>query len=234
MRDEKGHPYRIAGLVEASTSASSLSRRCARARAIWLKRSGWLEWAVGPWISHQTSGLVRRSIPYLGLEKSEFGGTYKAFVACVHPDDRRKVLRIGGKARKDGQPFDLEYRIVTWRGEPKVIREIGGPIKDDEGRVVGLIGTAQDITGRKQAEELLMESEIRYRSLFEDMSEGFVFCRVLFEHGRPRDFIYLEVNRAFEKMTGLRNVVRRKGRRTSSRADSRWIRTFGSGMAGWS
>ena len=60
---------------------------------------------------------------------------------------------------------------------------------------------------RKQAEEKLWESEERYRSLFENMLEGFAYCKMFFEDGKPQDFIYLDVNSAFEKLTGLKNVV---------------------------
>ena len=56
----------------------------------------------------------------------------------------------------------------------------------------------------------LRESEQRYHSLFEHMAEGVVYLRLLFENGEPRDAIYLAVNPAWEKMTGLKNVVGRK------------------------
>ena len=51
-----------------------------------------------------------------------------------------------------------------------------------------------------------------YRSLFDSMLNGFAYCRMLFIDGRPDDFIYLEVNKAFETQTGLRNVI---GKRVS-------------------
>jgi PAS domain S-box-containing protein len=57
------------------------------------------------------------------------------------------------------------------------------------------------------ANRLLRESEARYRYLFDNMLEGFAYCRMLFENGKPRDFVYLKVNRAFEQITGLKNVV---------------------------
>ncbi len=61
------------------------------------------------------------------------------------------------------------------------------------------------------AENALRESEERYRSLFESMLHGFARCRMLYdESGRPMDFIYLDVNSAFGKITGLKNVVGRK------------------------
>ncbi len=66
---------------------------------------------------------------------------------------------------------------------------------------------------RKQAEEALRESEQKYRSLFEQMLNGFAYCKILVdENNRPIDFIYLEVNDAFERITGLRreDVIGRK------------------------
>ena len=59
----------------------------------------------------------------------------------------------------------------------------------------------------RQAEEVLRESEWRYHSLFENMLEGCAYCRMIFEQDRPPDFVYLNVNGAFEKLTGLKDVV---------------------------
>ena len=65
----------------------------------------------------------------------------------------------------------------------------------------------RDITDRKLTEESLRTSEERYHSLFENMLDGLAHCRMIFEENRPQDFIYLEVNKIFEKLTGLTNVV---------------------------
>jgi two-component system cell cycle sensor histidine kinase/response regulator CckA len=63
---------------------------------------------------------------------------------------------------------------------------------------------------QRLAREALQESETHYRSLFENMLNGFAFCRMLFEKGEPSDFVYLDVNEAFEKLTGLKDVIGRK------------------------
>jgi len=63
---------------------------------------------------------------------------------------------------------------------------------------------------RRQTESAKRESDARYRSLFENMLNGLAYCKMDFEQGRPQDFIYLDVNRAFETQTGLKNVVGRK------------------------
>jgi PAS domain S-box-containing protein len=67
-----------------------------------------------------------------------------------------------------------------------------------------------DVTEGKKAAESLKESEVRYSSLFENMLEGYSYCKMIFENDEPVDFIYLAVNDAFEKLTGLKNVVGKK------------------------
>lgn len=59
------------------------------------------------------------------------------------------------------------------------------------------------------ADEIMTINE-RYRSLFENMLEGFAYCKILVEHGTPQDFIYIAVNSAFEKLTGLKDVIGKK------------------------
>ena len=62
------------------------------------------------------------------------------------------------------------------------------------------------------AEQSSLLTEPFYRSLFDSMLNGLAYCRMLFDRGRPQDFIYLEVNTAFEIQTGLKNVT---GKRVS-------------------
>lgn len=54
--------------------------------------------------------------------------------------------------------------------------------------------------------ELLHKSKSHYRALFDNMVEGVAYCRMVFDHGEPVDFIYLDVNPSFERLTGIRNV----------------------------
>ena len=48
--------------------------------------------------------------------------------------------------------------------------------------------------------------EERFRHLFENMNEGVAYCRMIFEDGKPKDFVYLVVNPMFTTLTGLKEV----------------------------
>ncbi len=70
--------------------------------------------------------------------------------------------------------------------------------------VAGFYGLAYDITGRKALELRLGESELRYRSLFDNLNSGFALHEIIVDAaGRPVDYRFLAMNRAFGTMTGL-------------------------------
>lgn len=63
----------------------------------------------------------------------------------------------------------------------------------------------------KKDKDALKKSEGLYRSLFESMLNGFAYCQMHFdEQDKPRDFTYLVVNKSFETLTGLKDIVGKK------------------------
>ena len=85
---------------------------------------------------------------------------YEAFLSAVYPDDRQRVEHITAAAIANRQPFQFEHRIVRTDGEVRTVFCTGRAI-EEQGRVVRLIGTAQDITDRKRIEAQLFVAQKR-------------------------------------------------------------------------
>jgi PAS domain S-box-containing protein len=110
-----------------------------------------------------------------------------------------------------GQLF-AERQVASLDREHLYLKRIF-PYRTQEGRIDGIVVTFIDITEHKQAEAALRLSELRYHSLFENMRDGFAYCKMLYDdQGVPVDFVYLDVNDAFTRLTGLENV---KGKRVT-------------------
>ena len=76
-------------------------------------------------------------------------------IAFYHPEDRETVREAYRRLTAEGEPYDLECRIVTTIDEIRWVRTIGNPWRVD-GELVGVRGAFQDITERKQREHELL------------------------------------------------------------------------------
>ena len=94
----------------------------------------------------------------------------------VHPGDQAYVADTVEQAVRDAKAFDFEYRIIRPDGGIRWVQSIGAPVTDQEGVVVKLVGTLEDITERKLAKEALEASEARYRAIVEDQTK-LLICR---------------------------------------------------------
>jgi PAS domain S-box-containing protein len=75
-----------------------------------------------------------------------------SYVEAIHPEDRPHVLAKLEEATRTGQ-FDERFRVVWPNGEVLWVSVRGFPVRDEDGNICRLVGTAQDITGQKHAEE---------------------------------------------------------------------------------
>jgi PAS domain S-box-containing protein len=72
------------------------------------------------------------------------------------------------------------------------------------------------------------ESEERYRTLFDSIDEGFCVVEVLFDDAdNVLDYRFLEVNRVFEKQTGISNAVGRRMREIAPTHEEHWFQIYG-------
>ena len=98
--------------------------------------------------------------------------THIAFNDIVHPDDRDYVMKIVKKGRVRNQRFTLEYRIISKDGKLKWVFEQGITIKDKKNQPLFIEGYITDITDRKLAEQKLIQSENKFRMLFNSLNEA--------------------------------------------------------------
>ncbi|BAP88245.1 diguanylate cyclase/phosphodiesterase with PAS/PAC sensor [Burkholderiales bacterium GJ-E10] len=171
--------------------------------------------AVRSQIDHQAYlGKARWELPFVGIS-----------------EDQWKEHRAGLSAHL---PFrNLEGGLPNLRGEIRWFLMSGDPIFSPDGTFAGYRGVTQDITERALTRERLLESEARYRSLFENMNDGFVLFEVVVgEHGVPIDLLILAANQSFEATTGVK-LEQAIGRRLTEavpgieKDDADWIGIYG-------
>jgi PAS domain S-box-containing protein len=126
---------------------------------------------LGTWHWDILGGTIRwsESLEHIhGLTPGTFPGTFEAFLADVHPDDRARLQQELQRALVRGV-HEVEYRIVRPDGEPRWVSGKGIVVYAPSGQPERMLGVCMDITDRKRAEEALEGSEHRYRELVADL-----------------------------------------------------------------
>jgi PAS domain S-box-containing protein len=163
-----------------------------------------------------------------GLEKGAFGGSEKDFFDFVHEDDREGAWSEIRQAIDEQREYTIEFRFWHADGSLRWMEGRGSAVYSENGEPVRLYGIGIDITERKTAEEKLRESEERYRTLLDSIDEGFCIFEMLFdEEGKPVDYLFLEVNPAFEKATGLKNAAGKTIREMVPNLEAHWFEIYG-------
>lgn len=135
----------------------------------------------------------RRFREYVCLSCEELGR--RRWQDFVHPRDLAAARGGWAEAKRSGERFALEYRHRGGGGEYRWFEARMTPLQSEDGRAVRWLGSAVDITERKEAEEALAHSEERYRAVVEQSAEGIYLVDAA--SGR-----ILESNAALQRMLG--------------------------------
>ncbi|MEL6534246.1 MAG: PAS domain-containing protein [Bacteroidota bacterium] len=136
----------------------------------------------GLWDLNIETGEAFVSPPWksmLGYEDMELGGQINTWEKLLHPEDRKwanKALQdyIDGNAKD----YDIEFRMRHKDGSYRWIHSKGTVLRNDAGKAYRISGSHTDITERKFAEQALVESEVKYRNLFENSQVGMLRANI--------------------------------------------------------
>lgn len=119
---------------------------------------------VGIWEWNIKTNQVNWSLgceQVFGLVPGTFAGTFPAFVSCLHPEDQESVSQAIRQALLTRQDVLLEYRVI-WPDDTLHWLEVRGNLfYDTAGQPIRMMGTAVEITARKQAEIVLQELNVQ-------------------------------------------------------------------------
>ena len=140
--------YRVRYLLRSSAVLGELARsEASLAFAQQLAHVG--NWEYGGSMTHGSWSPELYRI--LGLREGTIAATEESLMQCVPDEDRPPLLRSFASLRDEGARFGLEHRVVHRDGSERIVFQQGEATRD-EGKIVSLRGTIQDITERKAHE----------------------------------------------------------------------------------
>ena len=142
------------------------------------------------------------SLDLFGYQREEISSI--TFASLLTEDQLPAAFQTVEEIKTTGRQQRLtEYRVRCKDGRQVYVETLSSLIQH-EGKPFAIQGIARDITLRKEAEAAVQASEEKYRSLNISMTEGMALHELICDAtGKPVDYVLLDVNPAFEKLTGL-------------------------------
>lgn len=138
-----------------------------------------------------------RFISLTGLSIANGDNTLADYFARVHLNDIERLREFDTRAGRTGQPFDVEYRLLSEDGSWVWVHDRSIPTRDEQGRVVAWMGILLDISEQKRLQAALHENEERLRVLVEQLPVA------LYSMSAGPDTRYTYVSPRFSALTGM-------------------------------
>jgi PAS domain S-box-containing protein len=123
--------------------------------------------AVIPRFGWNSSYWSKEMYRIFGFDPSPAPPSYMEVGRRLHPEDARYYTRVVEQAIRDRTDFETDYRLLLPNGAAKYIHVVGHPVVNASGDVIELVGTAMDVTERKQAETKIRDQEVELRQILD-------------------------------------------------------------------
>ncbi len=134
--------------------------------------------------------------------------SYKLFEAALHPDDRQKASEAVQRSFNGIKDYDIDYRSVWPDGSVHWLRAKGRTHLNPAGKATRVQGIFIDMDERVRERQAIQSITQRYTALFRNKVNAIARHRCIYDTaGNAVDFRILEVNDAFEQVTGLRKAA---------------------------
>ena len=155
LKDKNGKKYAFCGVVTDITSLKRTEEELRKSEASLrdaqrIAHIGNWEWDIPNNYVHRSDEVFR----IYGKPKEEFT-TAEDLINVIHPEDKEFVRKSVDEALK-GIPYSLDTRIIR-DGEERYVHIEGELIRDEAGNPARMVGTVQDISDRKRAEEEVLK-----------------------------------------------------------------------------
>ena len=129
----------------------------------------------GGWYVRLPDGLPTWSDEVCALHDKApgFQPTVEQAIAFYHPEDRALILEDFSTCVKKGTPYDAEYSITTARGREMRVRVVAHAQRDEDGRIIEVQGSTQDITEQTALHREVARLANRLSVTLESMTDGF-------------------------------------------------------------
>jgi diguanylate cyclase (GGDEF)-like protein/PAS domain S-box-containing protein len=98
----------------------------------------------------------------LEIDKATTPASHNKFLSMIHPEDLDKITIAFNNSVTNQEPWEMTHRLLMPDGRIKWVNECCETICDEFDKPIFIAGTIQDITGRKLAEDALLESDQRW------------------------------------------------------------------------
>jgi PAS domain S-box-containing protein len=105
----------------------------------------------------------------LGVTPEEIIASPELWRGLVHPEDAEAVHSAGAETARTGEPWNMEYRMVSKSGRTVWVRDDAELVRDESGTPRFWRGVMVDVTDRKEVELALRAAEDKYRSIVEEV-----------------------------------------------------------------